>query len=675
MPARHPNRKIHIVWFLLLFLLAPIHFIPLFPHFTTQILGDVMDAAEYPLNEWWTAYALLDLKTDPFQNNYQFHPLGLNMVHHTYNFLDGSLYALFRPLVPLLVFHNALTWVSIFFNSVAAYGLLFSLTRLPGLAFIGALAFAQSPMLTSYQGVPSLIEPYLFVFFILASFHLFKGYYYRWAIGSGILLGLSVYTYPYYFVAGLIWFGVLVTYRLFPWTVKGKADEQGKKSFSPGRVLIAVGLGLTLFLVLIPKELWDWLKIGKILRTDFFLVGILIIYFFGRYKKWIMPSSFQWAPPSKKEAAVVLLLSGVLLLTAALVAFPYTRSFVTDEATRSAIKSVPEDFVHYSVDLTGFFAPHHPWLSKVYQKIASDWNSGRPIVATPAFLGYFWIFFLMIGFGLFFRKSELRLWIAGWAVFLILCLGPYLKFHGIVYTSFILPVFFSSKLPLLESTRTSSRFLVPLMLLSITIGCLVLKDFFQKTPRRYRTFLYSGLLLLVGFEFALWPIPYQIMKTDYQVPEVYHTLAVQARGKTGGVLLDLPLFSHSGTYSRGRGEIRTHYYQTVHQQRLVGGISSKLDDRVFAFFQKLPGVNSFWAMNPVSPDELAASLATLEVDWIVLNKTRVPVAQLNAYLSTFRQSPYLNIFYEDQRYLGLRVDQQAQSLKERAQGYRSLPRP
>jgi hypothetical protein len=279
----------------------------------------------------------------------------------------------------------------------------------------------------------------------------------------------------------------------------------------------------------------------------------------------------------------------------------------------------------------------------------------------------------MMGGSLFFQKSELRLWIAGWTVFFLFCLGPYLEIHGLVHTSFILPVYFSSKLPLLESTRTSSRFLVPLVLLSITIGCLLLKEFFQKTPRRHRTFLFSGLALLVGFEFALWPIPYPIMKTDYRVPQVYHALAGKAQGKAG-VLLDLPLATQSGTYSRGRGEIRTHYYQTVHQQRVIGGISSKLDDRVFAFFEKLPGIKSFWAMNPVSPDELAAALATLEVDWIVLNKTRVTADPLNAYLSTFRQAPYLQRFYEDQRYLGLWVDQQDRTLKERARVYLNRPR-
>ena len=153
---------------------------------------------------------------------------------------------------------------------------------------------------------------------------------------------------------------------------------------------------------------------------------------------------------------------------------------------------------------------------------------------------------------------------------------------------------------------------------------------------------------------------------------MYHALAGETQGKDG-VLLDLSLLTRSGTRSEGRGETRTYYYQTTHHQRLIGGFSSKLNDSVFTFFQNLPGVDSFWSMNPVSPEELAAALAALDVDWIVLNKTRLTTDQLNAYLSTFRQSPYLKCFYEDRSYLGLRVDQQDRTLKEKASAYRNHP--
>ena len=168
---------------------------------------------------------------------------------------------------------------------MAAYLLLFSLTRLPALAFIGALAFAHSPVLTSYFGPQSLIEPYLFVFFVLASYPLFRDIHYGRALGAGVLLGLSVYNYPYYFVAGLVWLGLLVAYRLFPWTVKEETGEPKGKFFGPGRVPIGSGLGLTALLVLIPKEWWEMLKIGRILRTEFFLSLLLLIYLIRRIKK------------------------------------------------------------------------------------------------------------------------------------------------------------------------------------------------------------------------------------------------------------------------------------------------------------------------------------------------------------------------------------------------------
>ena len=54
---------------------------------------------------------------------------------------------------------------------------------------------------------------------------------------------------------------------------------------------------------------------------------------------------------------------------------------------------------------------------------------------------------------------------------------------------------------------------------------------------------------------------------------------------------------------------------------------------------------------------------------------RVTKYPLNVYLSTFRQSPYLHCIYEDQRYLGLRVDQRDRVLRERAWAYRNRPGP
>ncbi len=174
MPGRHASRNTHILLIGLLFVLSPLHLLGLLPDASTHILGDVMDTAQYLQNEWWTAHALLDLKTNPFRNDHMFHPFGFHMIQHNYNFLDGLLYTLARPVVPLLVFHNGLTWLSVFLNSLASYCLILNVTRMASLAFVGAVAFAHSPVLTSYHGAQALLEPYMLVFFVLASLALFN---------------------------------------------------------------------------------------------------------------------------------------------------------------------------------------------------------------------------------------------------------------------------------------------------------------------------------------------------------------------------------------------------------------------------------------------------------------------------------------------------------------------
>ncbi len=633
--ARHAPWGTHAAFLLLLFLLAPVHFLGLLPHFSTHILGDVMDAAEYPWNEFWTAHALLDLGTNPFRTDYMFYPVGINLVQHTYTFLDGLLYTLARPLVPLLVFHNALTWLSVFLNSAAAYALLCSLTGLSGLAFIGAVAFAHSPVLTSYYGPQGLIEPYLFVFFVLASIRVFGTLHPGGAVGAGILLGLSVYTYPYYFVAGLLWLAILGLDRLSPLAERPGSPGLPTRSVALSVIFTGLTVASILALVLMPKDWWRSARLGRYLRTDYVLGVALLAYLVVKTASRLARSrgardaagaelsgsavssaaaplsgetegqapdessvrrpggatvsaSLHRVPLCRQAALRVLLIVLLVAVSGVVVAFPYSVSYLTDVAVRSAVVSPPSEFLDQSVDVVSFFAPFHPSLSPLYQRVALDWHRGRPIVGTPAFLGWFWLCLLVLAFALWPRRPELGVWIGAWTVFLLLCLGPRLKIHGIIHRGFVLPGDILPSLPVLQSARTLSRFLVPLVLFTIVIGCLLLKDRLAGATQRRRVVWYASALFVVALEYALVLYPVQAPRANYQVPAVYHFLAETARGKVG-VLLDLPLLTHSGRRSEGRGQTRSHYYQTVHRQKLIGGVSSVLPDEVFAFFEAIPG--------------------------------------------------------------------------------------
>ncbi|HSO72757.1 MAG TPA: hypothetical protein VLR91_08935, partial [Thermodesulfobacteriota bacterium] len=286
------------------------------------------------------------------------------------------------------------------------------------------------------------------------------------------------------------------------------------------------------------------------------------------------------------------------------------------------------------------------------------WKLGGTLRGTYGFFGYLWMILLIFGFGLFFKREGLRLWVLAWLVFFFFCLGPYLKFHGITYTGFVLPGYLLPNLPLLGSTRTLSRYVIPLTLCAVVIGCLVLKDVLQKISPSPRFWCYLGLALVTAFETALIPYPFRLSITDYRVPPVYEALAEKARGREG-VLLDLPLHTQSGDHWKGKRETRTLFYQTVHGQRNVGGFSSKLDDSVFDFFRKLPAVEAFWEKRPITGGELEAFLTAVQTDWIVVEKSRYDPQTLETYLTAISQIPAIQKIYEDSDFVAFQMQRNA----------------
>ncbi len=695
--------RVHLLIIVLLFLLSPFRILYILPNISTHIPGDMMDTAEYPINEWWTAYALLDLKINPFYNNHIFFPLGQNLVQHTYTFIDGLFYTLLRPFISLITFHNLLVWMTFFANSIAAYVLILYLTRMPWLSFVGATAFAHSPTMTSYYKTISLLELYTFVLLIFSSIHLIKTRRLRWAICSGILLGLSLYNYPYYFLYGIIWLFILALYHISPYQFIDSSVTVNKSSPLPYRIIRGFILVLILFTVLAPRNIWEYILRARPVHSGYLhilFLTLVIIWVVGRLRilrqnfpeEWMLATKqkrllnrflngiklflrfnlLQRRPSTFREILSLLSLIFVVLGVSVIVGFPYFYSFIKDETIRVSILSTQAEFVAYSVDLTSFFAPFNPLLDGLYEIIASNWKSGGPIIGTPAFLGYGFMVVLILGLRQFFRRQGLRLWIIALSVFLLLSLGPYLKVHGIVYESVVLPGYLLQNLPLFESARTPSRYLAPVMLLTSILACLILRPFLLRIGPRARNIFLFIMFFLLSFENGLIPYPMAGGMSDYRVPEVYRVLAQKSEGRAG-TLLDLPVFIHSGSRSDGYGETRRFYYQTLHRQKLIGGVSSKLDESVFAYFRNQPAIPELQLTHPVNEEELAALLYSLDINWIVLDKNYYDPENLKAYRLIFGNADYLHNFYEDNRYIGLVVNQESAILKKMAQNFWERP--
>jgi hypothetical protein len=705
-PAPTSSWRTHLLIILLLFILAPVNLISIFPHITTHIPGDVMDTAEYPLNEWWTAHALVDLKSNPYINHYMFYPLGQNLVQHTYNFLDGLFYTVLRPFVSLIVFHNLIILMTSFANALAAYCLIFYVTQIPWPAFLGALAFGHSPTLLSYFKTVNLLEVYNFVFFVLFSYGFVRQGRLKWAVPAGIFWGLSLYNYPYYFIFGGLWLLLLIVLYVCPWEIQVKTQPEVRVPlWIRGFVWLSL-IGLLVIPVVAPRRLWEFLvRVHLVNWPTFMALGLIMTGIWTRVKyqaliktrpgerdleipagkkgRWVdFRSAFQiiikslpirWNPLPFRNLFLLFGLVGISLVIAVLIGFPYFYSYFKEEALRRAVKSHPVEFSLYSVDLISFFAPFNVWLDGLYKKIALNWISGRPIVGTPAFLGYGFMGCLLWGIGKFFKRAELRLWLIAWGVFILISLGPALKVHGLLVDSLPLPAFLIRYIPVWESARTLSRYLAPSILFLCLLVVLILKPYYLSLSSNGKKVFLSVLLLMIGLEYGLLPYPYSLGYSDYRIPKVYQVLDQRTKGQEG-VLLDLPLFIHSGNHSAGYGETRRFYYQTTHKQKLIGGVSSKLDETVFSYFQKQPALAKLWSLQPFDENELAALIYAYDIKWIVLDKRYYPLEMLRTYRSLLEPAPYIKIFFEDSRYLGYSIDQTSTRLKERALQYWGKPK-
>jgi hypothetical protein len=442
-----------------------------------------------------------------------------------------------------------------------------------------------------------------------------------------------------------------------------------------------------------PRNIWDYLLAARPIHAGYMHLLLLIfasIWAIGRSRilresrpeEWLLAlaqrrlryrclgilklflrsSPLQWQSSTKRELLTLCSLVCAVLGVSAIVGLPYVYSFITDDNTRAAVRSTPADFAAYSVDLVSFFAPFNPLLDGLYEIIGSNWKSGGKIIGTPAFIGYGFMVILVLGVTQFFNRQELRLWVIALFAFLLLSLGPYLKVHGIGYESMSLPGYILYNLPLFDSARTPSRYLAPVMLLTSIVVCLVVRPYLLRLGHWGRSGVLVCMCLVVLFEYGLVPYPMVGRMSDYRIPEVYRVLAQTSEGRSG-ILLDLPLFIHSGSRSDGNGETRRFYYQTHHRQKLVGGVSSKLDESVFVYYQRLPAIRELQAMRPVKEEELAALIYALDINWIVLEKRYYNPEKLEAYRRIFDNADYMHKFYEDGGYLGVVVSQDSESLR------------
>lgn len=144
---------------------------PLILNFAKAVPGDGGDNPMFLWNLWWTKYALLDLKTNPFFSNYIFYPVGIGLATHTFVFLHGLISIPLQLLFGLTIANNIIIILSFVLSAYGAHLLINYLIKDNLSAFIGGIIFAFCPykfahLLGHYNLIATQWLPF-YIFFLI----------------------------------------------------------------------------------------------------------------------------------------------------------------------------------------------------------------------------------------------------------------------------------------------------------------------------------------------------------------------------------------------------------------------------------------------------------------------------------------------------------------------------
>jgi hypothetical protein len=533
-------------------LLALILTWPVASHIGTHVPGNGADDPPLTWNLWWVRYALLDLGANPFDCDYLFYPLGINLAFYTLTVLNGLLSIPLQAVVGLVAASNLLLFSSFVLSAYGAF-------------LLAAYLLARDSNPDARNPIRrSLIAPF----------------------GAGLLYGFASSKLSYaalgqWNIASSQWIPFYVLYLFKMW------DE-------PGRWRNAVLVALTFLLqayaeltyasfLLLFTALW---LIWQVLAQRRALAAAKLPRFAGGL-----------------ALAIAISLAGLL---------PVLLMMVPDLLAEGDIFVEGGGFADvFSADLLGFLVPtmYHPLLGSLVERFSFDHSVGQHI-----YLGYSALFLAVVGFATQWRRStpppssatsrEGRhvsgFWALSTLVFWLLTLGPTLRVNG-HDTGLPLPFALVAQLPFFKGNRYPSRYSVLLVLslaMLVAYGLAAIASWWKarSTAARWpmtRTLAPLLLISLLLFEHLSIPLPL----SDMRVPAVYQVIADEMPGDW--TLLDLPVAWRNGFRVTGTQHpiiMFEQYYQTVHGKRILAGNTSRNPPLKFQYFVEAPVINTLIAL-------------------------------------------------------------------------------
>jgi hypothetical protein len=604
----HRSWRLQLLVILAYTLLALALTYPLAAHVGTHVPGNGVDDPPLTWNLWWVRYALLDLGRNPFDCDYLFYPLGINLAFYTLTLLNGLLSIPLQAVAGLVLASNLLLLLSFVLGGYGAFllaGYLLARQKAgmagderagrraasarPGSLLLAAFtaglvyAFASSKLAYAALGQWDIASSQWIPFYVLSLFKM-SDHPRRWRYPLMAALFLLLQAYAELIYASFL---VLLTALLAVW--------QG----------------------------WACLRQRRLGEFARFAANLAVVGF--------------------------LLVVGLA---------PMLAMMVPDMLVARDILVEGGGFADvFSADLLGFLVPtmYHPVFGSLVERFSFDYSVGQHI-----YLGYTVLALAVIGGIRWRRRPEVRFWCLAAFVFWLLTLGPTLRVNG-RSTGLPMPFALVARLPFFEGNRYPSRYSVLLMLSLGVLAAFGLAAF-QRRERRVHAALSLApalLVLLLLFEHLSVPLPL----SDMRVPPLYRAIAAWMPGDFA--LLDLPVAWRNGSRVTGTQDpviMFEQFYQSVHGKRLLAGNTSRNPPLKFQYFTEAPLINTLIALetgHAVEPwvVERDRALAADVLRFFNVEAIAVHPAQTGPDVIPYVEAIMpVHRFYEDEASVAYRVD-------------------
>jgi hypothetical protein len=590
---------------------------PVASKFGTHVPGDGADDPPLTWNLWWVRYALLEEGSNPFDSDYLFYPLGINLAFYTLTVLNGLLSIPLQLTVGLIPASNLILLSSFALSGYGAFLLAsYILSALQPAhdpqgarshadrrrrqrtlaAFVAGMlyAFASSKLAYAALGQWNIASSQWIPFYALYLFKMGEHpHRRRYAFFAGILLVMQAYAELTYATFLVLFTALWAAWRLWAAIQEARLDSSWRTSLHRyGSLLIGLAM-----------------------------VGILFVV-------GLSPVLAMMLPDLMAEGDIFVEGSGFADV--------------------------------FSADFIGFLIPSslHPALGSLVELFSFDYEVGQHI-----YVGYSVLVLVLVGAIMGWRQAHsptggtrtfpVRYWILSAIFFWLLALGPTLRING-HDTALPLPFAAVSRLPFFSGNRYPSRYSVMLVLslsMLVTNGLVVMLErgssrfagLRQVGGRRVIALLLVGLLL---FEHLSVPLPL----SDMEVPKIYQTIADERPGDY--TLLDLPVAWRNGFRVTGTQHpiiMFEQYYQTVHGKRILAGNTSRNPPLKFQYFTEAPVINSLIALETGYEVDAAISENDRRLAALVLRFFSIEVIVVHPEFTGPGMIPYLETTFPVRR--------------------------